>query len=175
MKSIITNILLIVSVIILASCGKDEDGFRTYTVKAGKEYSCHGLGVNYNKKSVQFWFESNDSWTMGYNGGINKIAGIGWAWDHHENSCRLGHKYISGEDVYFMYVYADGEAIRFQIDVLPRGRHYCDIGRVGDEWHLTLNGKTHICKAGKDYKTGTKLFPNKKKSDKDWVVKIKWE
>ena len=165
------RLLIILILIFIISCKKDEDGFTEYTVKAGHEYSRHGIGVSYNKKSIQFWFKVNNTWNMEYTGGINKVGGTGWFWNHHENSCRLGVK----GNVFYQYGYADGVPYRIAIDTLGVDTYYCNIGRVGDEWHLTLEGITHTCPAGRDYKLGIKLFPNLRNSiDKNWIVPIKW-
>lgn len=111
---------------------------------------------------------------MGYTGGINKVAGIG-AINHQENSCRLGVKDIDEGNEMYLYAYEDGIPHRIPIDTLGNGMYYCDIGYVGDEWHLTLEGKTYTCKAGKNFKIGEKLYPNlRNKINEDWIVPIKF-
>ena len=76
-----------------------------------------------------------------------------------------------------MYVWADGVRDMFAIDTVVNGVYYCDIGRVGGEWHLTFKGKTYVSKAGERRDFNSRLYPyigGSETVDHDWIVPIKF-
>lgn len=165
--------LRLLILLLLFSCQKDDDGYTTYTVKAGKHYS-KGTKVWVSKHSIQVWFQMDESWIKSDRNCWDKVFGIAFG-DHRENSCRLGHMFTD-RHIFGMYVYCDGERICFPIDTLEIGTYYVDIGHCGDRYELTLNGKTWTAPAGKqkDFNYLCKPYVGGEETiDHDWIVKLK--
>lgn len=168
---------LLILLILLSSCKKDDDGFRHYTVKAGKHYSNHLPKPIFNQHSVQVWFEVNETWQMPYTGGWNKIIGIGLGKNHDDNACRLSSRCDDGVMKVGMYTNLDGEDTGFVIDTVQYGTYYVDIAHSGGLWCITFNGKTYTAKAGKKYDEGYILFPyigGEGTIDHPWIVPMKF-
>jgi hypothetical protein len=140
----------------LSFCQIYNQGTRVYVVKAGKHYAepCKPPELFLFKHSLQFEFQINNTWIFSYPGGWSKVYGLSQGMNHLNNSCRLAYKYQNGLMVFGMYVYKDGKRNAFAIDTLQMGRYYCDIGHSSGNWHLTLNGKTHVAPAGEKFDQG---------------------
>ena len=71
--------VLFMFLLLLLSCGKDDDGYRVYTVKAGNN-SCNITDVapkiGYNQESLQFSFRTSSDWLRLDNGVWNKVTGL---------------------------------------------------------------------------------------------------
>lgn len=82
-----------------------------YTVKAGKHMSLPlNLGLWYKKKSVKKVVTfTNDSVYPLSEKAIHKLFGVGYLWNHHKQSARIGWRYEgSGIFKLFSYCYIDG-------------------------------------------------------------------
>ena len=162
------------------SCRKTEDGFDVYIVKAG-ENECNGLRfIPYFKESLDFEFQTNDTWIWTVEAtGWSKITGIGWMWDHQENRCELGYKYLNGYMIIGGYANADGERFMGNIDTLQTDRTYfCRISLEFNEWVIRINGKQWKCPAGKDFDIGVRMNPYAGGTyvlNEDWKVLINFK
>ena len=171
---VIVWMVFMIALFALSSCKKDAEGFRIYTIKAGNIHPNRMPHVFINDHSISYFFKVNDSYSMGYTGGWNKLPGISEG-HHHKNSCRLSYYCINGLKIFGMYVYANGERIEFRIDTLENGTYCCDIKHSNSLWYLTLNGETYTCQAGKKMDVGYRLYPClRNKIEEDWIVPIKW-
>jgi len=170
-------IRFLILILIFVSCQKDSDGFKIYTVKAGK-YMCMKVPkVSLFTHSIQAEFKINETWRKPDRNCWDKILGISEG-RHHKNSCRIVHMYVEGKHIIGMYAYANGERISFTIDTVSEGTYYADIGHVGAEWNMYFNGKVHTCRAGKKTDTGYKLYPSiggNGTINQDWICPINWK
>ena len=167
-------IIIIFLLVALFSCKKDSEGFTLYTIKAGNIHPNRMPHVFLNDHSISYYFKVNDTYLMTNLDGWSKLPGISEG-HHHKNSCRLVYYCDNGLKVAGMYVYADGERIEFRIDTLENGTYYCDIRHSMGFWHLTLDGETYTCKAGKKVDVGYRLYPClRNPTDYDFIVPIKW-
>jgi len=167
-------ILIFSMIFTLLSCKKDNEGFTIYTIKAGNIHPNRMPCVFVNDHSISYYFKVNDTYLMDFTGNWSKLPGISEG-HHHKNSCRLGYLCKDGLKIFGMYVYCDSEPIRFRIDTLENGTYLCDIRHSGGFWYLTLNGKTHTCKAGKKTDIGYRLYPCLKSGiSHDFICPIKW-
>jgi hypothetical protein len=167
---------LLLILLMLSACKKDDDGFTIYRVKAGNHKCMHWPERTLFQHSIAFEFKINDTWDMPYTGGWNKVAGIGLG-NHHNNSCRLAYRCDDGKKVLGMYVYADGVRHEKRIGECPNGTYYCSISQSMGEWHLTIGGETHVLPAGAKKDAGMVLFPyigGAETINHDWLVPIKF-
>ena len=166
---------LILTLCLLFSCQKDDDGFRIYTVKAGHHYCFHDLTRTLNQHSLQGEFKINDTWEMEYTGGWNKIVGISEG-SHKENSCRIVYRYENEQKMIGMYVYADGIRYELTIGEVQNGTYYFDMRHSGNLWYLTICGDTYTLPAGKKTDVGMVLYPyigGDLTIGHDWIVPLK--
>jgi len=178
-------ILFITFLILLLSCGKDDDGFKVYTVKAGHN-KCRAVDIppqiGWNQNSIQFTFMTDPGWLILDNGVWNKVTGLSNG-NHMRSSCRVGTKAVGDSLDFCMFVHKDGDFSWKYIGRYPcYGRYYVDIGRVGSEWWMWFEGVCYKMDAD-EY---DKLLPNyicrpfvggdeTKVVEKDWDVKIRFE
>ena len=135
--------VLFMFLLLLLSCGKDDDGYRVYTVRAGNN-SCNITDVapkiGYNQESLQFSFKTSSDWLRLDNGVWNKVFGLALG-DHRESSCRVGVKAVLCFLDFSMFVHKDGEFDWVIIGRYPAdGRYYVDMGLVGTEWWMWFDG-----------------------------------
>jgi len=160
--------------LLLLSCKKDSEGFTLYTIKSGNIHPNRMPYVFINDHSINYFFKVNDTYIMDFTGNWSKLPGISEG-HHHKNSCRLGYLCKDGLKIFGMYVYCDSDPIRFIIDTLKNGTYLCDIRHSMGFWHLTLDGKTYSCRAGKKVDVGYRLYPCLRNPiDHDFICPIKW-
>ncbi len=171
------KLIKILIVFMLVSCATDKDGFRRYTVPAGK-HKCKTLlpKVYVNKHSLQFDVKVNNEWLNLPANGWNKVTGISEG-NHRNNSCRLVTKPAGGKILMGMYVWADGEREMFTIDTVQPGTYSCNMGRISGTWYMFFNGKAWAAPAGKRKNINYLLRPyvgGTNVMNKDWNVWIKY-
>lgn len=164
---------LLIILLILASCKKDTDGFREYTVKAGNHYSQHGAKLILSEYSVDAWFKVDKSWVFGEGvGGCSKIFGISLG-HHLNNSARLGYRGF-GEMTVGLWVhtpeYPDGYWMPID-SVKVGGVYHCRIAYERGYWVLRMGNREVSVKAGKKKDFGYILYPF---AGGDYTLKHNW-
>lgn len=165
---------IFVIILLFIACEKSSNNERIYRVKAGTHFCIHEVKP-YNKHSIRFWFEVNDTWNWShYVHGWSKIYGIG-ALNHKQNSARLAFRTTPEEMMLGLYVYANGTRHSCYICTIIYGWHHCEISRENNEWICRINNKQVGLPAGNKYLFGQILHPHiggEYTVSKEWVILI---
>ena len=156
--------IIVFLLIALLGCKKYEDGFRVFTVPAYKHRSSYYLDRTWNKKSMDFYFTTNDTWIWedqypGGSHGWSKVRGFSEGL-HSQNSLRLGYRYNSPHMIVGLYAKVNGNQVSRYLDTLEMNcTYFCQLAREGNEYVLRINGKEVRCKAGNGKKWGYLCYP----------------
>lgn len=141
---------------------------KTIVVKAGKHYSKQFPKLFWDRDSITFEVEVDESWIyrLPENNGISKIRGISWGNHHKDTSARLG--FICGKDglELWAYCYINGvspqqnsEQKMFLRYIKPGERIRCTILKAA-HIQFEINGVTkYVHPVGKTKRWGYELNP----------------
>lgn len=107
----------------------------TYTIDAGNHYCLHPLKIHWNKKRLifEFMFTESCKYNLGTEDQLdwNKYFGIGFGFNHHKNSYRVGSRYDPISEKFLLSHYSYNHGVRSYPVMCPvdLNQHYmCVIG-----------------------------------------------
>ena len=151
--------------------------WKRYKVKSGKHRSVlFGYKVFWGKRSLDFYFRTNDSWRWENTSGISKVYGLSCGM-HQDNSMRLGFRCIDGDMWAYAYSYADGVRRSEKLcRLLSDQEYFCRISVESGEWVIRLAGITARHPFGRLRRFGFRCHPyvgGTYTLGHDWVVEIR--
>lgn len=96
-----------------------------FTIKAGRHRAWPPVaGLFFNRKTIRrmvtfgkgcaYWIEGPDFLD------INKLFGVGYFWNHHQESARFGWRFDNGKNIIlFAYCYVRGERVVIELCKVP--------------------------------------------------------
>ena len=146
---------------------KTEDGYKTYTIKQGEQYS-FSLTSKFKDTEMKFkvTFDSSAIYTCidsANQEDINKLYGFSdCSKDHHQASARFGWRWYDNSLQLLAYCYKDGIMSYKMLNSVAIGaEHDCSIKIDANRYIFTLNGKVDTMYRECDSTTGERyrLFP----------------
>ncbi len=150
------KILIILTVILLASCSLHRGSKYQYIVKAGHHYAEFTPVIFLSSNIISYEFKPDSSWIWQkpVKNGWSKLTGIAWG-DNHQNSIRLVYMRLNDSvGVLGCYAYVNGispmENWKEQagiMDTIVIGRKYKgEIGWAKGNYFVTVNGRADSVK-----------------------------
>jgi len=151
------KIVIILSIILLASCSINRAGKYDYTVEAGHHYANFTplIFLSSNIISYDFTPDSSWIWPKPERNGWSKLTGIAWG-HNHENSVRLVYMRINDNiGVFGYYAYVNGISPQQNtsqkgiMDTIVIGKKYHGtIGWSKGNYFVMLNNRTDSIRIG---------------------------